>query len=115
MISFASTSKVNILTQTVSIACGSWRKVPIISLNELFSATIGVPNIEPDVSSKKYTGSLLNFIYFLNISFKSIVPIFLAIPVLEVGIPVFLAKLCFALVIPNNLLQEKEKTEFAHL
>jgi len=36
-------------------------------------------------------------------------PSFFSIPVLEVGIPVLRAKLCFAPVIPNNLFQEKEK------
>ena len=35
-------------------------------------------------------------------------PIFLSTPCREVGTPVFRAKFCFALVIPNALFQEKE-------
>lgn len=42
-------------------------------------------------------------------------PIFLSIPLLEVGIPVFLANRCFALVIPNNLFQENESPNFLML
>ncbi len=35
-------------------------------------------------------------------------PNFLSIPAFEVGIPVFLANLCFAEVIPNKRFHEKE-------
>ncbi len=35
-------------------------------------------------------------------------PIFLSNPFLEVGMPVFLLKFCFACVIPKALFQEKE-------
>ena len=35
-------------------------------------------------------------------------PIFLSSPLLEVGMPVFLLKFCFACVIPKALFQEKE-------
>lgn len=43
---------------------------------------------------------------------RIIEPNFLSTPVLDVGIPVFRAKLCFAPVIPNSLFQEKEKPYF---
>lgn len=42
-------------------------------------------------------------------------PIFLSIPILEVGIPVFRANRCFAPVIPNNLFQENENPNFPML
>lgn len=40
--------------------------------------------------------------------FKITLPIFLSSPFREVGIPVFLLKVCFALVIPKALFKEKE-------
>lgn len=41
-----------------------------------------------------------------------VAPIFLSKPCLVVGMPVFLAKLCFAPVIPKALFHEKEKPIF---
>lgn len=39
-------------------------------------------------------------------------PIFLCVPAFEVGKPVFLAKTCFAAVIPKARFQENEKPYF---
>lgn len=42
-------------------------------------------------------------------------PIFLSIPVLDVGTPVFLAKLCFAPAMPKSLFQEKENPNLPNI
>ena len=51
---------------------------------------------------------LCHFLYYPNIFFNITLPIFLSSPFREVGIPVFLLKVCFALVIPKALFSEKE-------
>lgn len=52
--------------------------------------------------------TLCHFENYPNIFFKIMLPTFLSSPLLEVGIPVFLLKFCFACVIPKALFQEKE-------
>ena len=56
---------------------------------------------------KGFSHRLKPFFYLKNI-FKMLVPIFLSIPDLVVGIPVARAIFCFACAMPNNLLNEKE-------
>ena len=48
-------------------------------------------------------------IYLPKRDLSIIRPIFRSTPALEVGIPVSLAKFCFACVIPNALFHEKER------
>src|SRR5215212_4569954 len=47
------------LSHNESSACGSVRNVLIMPLSALFNAWMGSPYMEPEVSNKKYTGSLL--------------------------------------------------------
>lgn len=58
--------------------------------------------------AKNMAPHLCHFGYYPNIFFKITLPIFLSSPFREVGIPVFLLKVCFALVIPKALFKEKE-------
>ena len=54
-------------------------------------------------------GNLFNSYFFLpNNIFKIALPTLRSIPALEVGIPVLRANFCFACVMPNALLREKE-------
>ena len=48
-------------------------------------------------------------IYLPKRDLSIILPILRSTPALEVGIPVSLAKFCFAFVIPNALFHEKER------
>jgi hypothetical protein len=51
-------SNLIILIHKQSSAYGSLRRLLIIPLRELISASIGLPFMEPEVSRRKYTGSL---------------------------------------------------------
>lgn len=64
---------------------------------------------------KIHSAILTEFIhiyFFPNNNFNKIFPSFRSIPLFEVGTPVLRAKLCFALVIPIALFNEKENPKF---